>query len=425
MNKNTVRKIALISVISGTLLLGGMWALTNKSNNKQKQPVKSEQNDVKTTKTNQISQEQHRFYQKEYEQAFDSLLITKGFYNDKYDEINTLTKNYKMLDSLENELCKQPQLEKMKKQVKDAADNIIDTYAKQMVALVKPVNDTISHKYIADKYKNSAYYENMYMFVCPEKPILAGEPFTFRDHFLYNLFNVGFDWKNTNKETQNTIKGKVYELCKKMEIDLYDSRKKIEKKFSQYYSELNPNNVPDKYKHLVKDPAVNETDYGTTVDYSCVGDIVIARTANLYIDVADTDFLDDKNTTFTKDKDDSLRINNDSLTIHTTFDISDLWDTIVYKYRPQEEKLESCYFFDDEQVCIETTEILFHKKSPKTDTITGYNKTKQKCDSLNKEIERKHQINAHREDSIVKPARIKAKQIADKRFLNKYRQKYR
>ena len=156
MNKNTVRKIALISVISGTLLLGGMWALTNKPNNKQKQPVKSEQNDVKTTKTNQISQEQHRFYQKEYEQAFDSLLITKGFYNDKYDELNTLTKNYKMLDSLENELCKQPQLEKMKKQVKDAADNIIDTYAKQMVALVKPVNDTISHKYIADKYKNSS-----------------------------------------------------------------------------------------------------------------------------------------------------------------------------------------------------------------------------------------------------------------------------
>jgi hypothetical protein len=64
-------------------------------------------------------------------------------------------------------------------------------------------------------------------------------------------------------------------------------------------------------------------------------------------------------------------------------------------------------------------------KAPKTDTITGYNKTKQKCDSLNKEIERKHQINAHREDSIVKPARIEAKQIADKRFLNKYRQKYR
>ena len=222
----------------------------------------------------------------------------------------------------------------------------------------------------------------------------------------------------------------VYEQCKKMELDLYNSRKNIEKKFAHYYSSLNPENIPEQYKHLAVDPIINQGDWGTSIGYTAVGDVFIGRNASFFLNNFDSNFLEDKNTELFIDKYDYLHIKNDSLKEHKTYFLGDLWDTSAYNYKYQDNELlidvSSC--LSDNTVStgyVHVNEVLYSKPTNKIDTINGYAKLKEKRDLLKQEIERKCNINIQRHDSIVLPATKQAKEIADKIYWNKYHQKYR
>lgn len=428
MRKNNNTYLWILFFLFGTALLGNNFV-------SKKMDKKIKKTEVINKKINDSVDsipafEKQLFYLTTFENARDSLLIANGFYNEKYNELKSLDANRKELDSIENKLAEQPQLTKLKKSVQVAADNIIDKYAKQIAKIIAPVNDTISYKSIADAYKNSGATPDLYMFVSPKKNILNGQTITLQDTFLYKLFDINFVCADTIENNINSIKKMVHEQCKKMELDLYNSRKNIEKKFAHYYSSLNPENIPEQYKHLAVDPIINQGDWGTSIGYTAVGDVFIGRNASFFLNNFDLNFLEDKNTELFIDKSDYLHIKNDSLKEHKTYFLGDLWDTIAYNYKYQDNELlidvSSC--LSDNTVStgyVHVNEVLYSKPTNKIDTINGYAILKEKRDLLKQEIERKCNINIQRHDSIVLPATKQAKEIADKIYWNKYHQKYR
>ena len=421
------RYLEFILVFCAIMMLAGINVNISKD---VKTKAKTEHNHNDSVNDNISMQEKEKFYETKFKNARDSLLIVNGFYNEKYDELNTLDKDRKTLDSIENKLSERPQLTKLKNTVQNAADKIIDNYANQMLKIVQPVNKNISATIIANTYKTSGHTQDLYIFVSPDKPILDGEPITLRDVFLYNLFNNDFEWADTAEKNKNQIKGKVYELCKKMEKDLYGSRKKIEKMFANYYSVLDPKNIPTQYKHLIGDPAINMGEWGVFVDYNNIGDVAVGRQADLCLDTINVEFFEDKNTKFKTDNNDSLHIYNDSLQKHLVFYIGDLWDTIAYNYDFQSKKtnIELGYCINtnnQEKANIKIREQLYSKPTNKIDTITGYKKLKKESEFLEQEIERKCNIKRQIHDSIVVPATIQAKDIANKKYWNKFNQKHK
>lgn len=425
-----MRLLEGILVFSAIMLLAGINIDISRNVKTKEKKEKTEHTIDDSVNNNVSTEERELFYKTKFKNARDSLLIVNGFYNEKYVELGTLSKDYETLDSIEKKLSERPQLAKLKNTVQKAADKIIDNYAKQMVKIIQPVNKNISDTIIADTYKACGDTQDLYIFVSPDKPILDGNPIILRDVFLHNLFNNNFEWADTSANKTNQIKGMVYELCKQMEKDLYNSRKKIEKSFANYYSVLDPENIPTQYKHLIGDPAINMGEWGTFVDYNNIGDVAIGRQADLSLDTMKVEFFEDKNTKFRTDNNDSLHIYNDSLQKHFVYYIGNLWDTIAYNYdcRNNKTDIELCYNIDtenQEKANVKIRELLYSKPTKKIDTITGYKQLKKESTFLKQEIEHKCNIKQQRYDSIVVPATRQAKEIADKIYWNKFHQKHK
>lgn len=437
MKKNNFTAFIITYFIGAMLLIGGANFM-NKTTQKQKK--KTEQ--IKQHETNQKDTcSFENFYLTNFEKVYDSLLIINGYYNSKYDELNTLDKDYKKLDSLKNKINERPQLIKLNNSVKNAADEIIDKYAKQMNLIIMPVDTNMTAEHIANAYKNATSNrfsgECLYIFVSPETPIYKEQTLTLRDDFLYSLFNSEFDWGDTDKNTQNHIKGKVYELCKIMETELYNSRKNIEKTFADYYPVLNPKNIPNEYKHLIKsDLVLNITNDKDKIKVKYKNNnihnpynITIRRQLTIHDTVMPCDFFEDENSTciFTIDKKQKLKITKTPKDTQTadvyTYNIANLWDTIISNKNFQETKLAFAGYCDytpklGNTASIVASEILYEKNAKKTDTIHDYTKTIARRDALQRKIEHKQELNKQRHDSVVAPSINQANKIVRRQFFN-------
>lgn len=424
------RFLKLIFLFSALFLLTETFFSVQEKETKKS---KSEQTKNNHTKNNFTNVEEEAFYNTTLKKAQDSLLITNGFFDKKYDDLESLNQYYRILDSLENRLNERPQLKKLKCSLKLAADTIINKYALEIEHTLQSKGIFVSKEYIFDIITNANYY--IYNEIYTDKVYTESHDFNNQllssfDTFFSILFNdCENNWKKLDNATCSDLKIKISQIYKNMERDLNNCKITIAKAFEDYYPALNNKNIPDKFnvKQL-------KTDNYTKTACSVLGDIIISRTAEIYADDMPCDFFDDENAIydFKKDEKDIIHIykKSDSIQMHFTYNAHKLWDTILCYKKSHNNKIYfegySTYISGSGYMpCIAIDEILYEKTAIKTDTIPDYTKTESRYEHMENLINQKERKIKQRYDSIFLPAHKKAKEIADRCFTEKYHHKHK